>query len=77
MSDIAALRSGSSRVVVAVGEETRSRLLLQCAGALADLLGSRPVTFPGDHGGFEGRPEAFAARLDHVLRGGPPDGARA
>jgi pimeloyl-ACP methyl ester carboxylesterase len=75
--DIAALRSGSSRVVVAVGEETRSRLLLQCAGALADLLGSRPVTFPGDHGGFEGRPEAFAARLDHVLRGGPPDGARA
>jgi len=67
--DIAALRSASSRVVVAVGQETEG-LLIQCGRALAERLGTQPVTFPGDHGGFNGQPAAFAEKLDQVLRGG-------
>ena len=42
--------------------------------AVAELLGTQPVTFPGDHGGFlggeygqTGEPDAFAARLREVL----------
>jgi pimeloyl-ACP methyl ester carboxylesterase len=71
--DTDALRSGPSRVVVAVGQETGG-LLPQCARALAGRLGTQPVTFPGDHGGFSGQPAAFAEKLDQVLRGGgkPP-----
>ena len=45
--------------------------------AVAELLGTSPVTFPGDHGGFlggeygqTGEPEAFAARLREVLANG-------
>ena len=44
--------------------------------AVAELLGTSPVTFPGDHGGFlggeygqTGDPDAFAARLRDVLAG--------
>lgn len=30
-------------------------------------LGTRPVVFPGDHGGFGTRHEAFAAKLQEVI----------
>ena len=35
--------------------------------ALAERLGTEPVVFPGDHGGFGVQPEAFAAKLHEVL----------
>ncbi|CAA9577634.1 MAG: hypothetical protein AVDCRST_MAG86-2368 [uncultured Truepera sp.] len=34
---------------------------------LAEQLGSAPVVFPGDHGGFSSDPEAFASCLHEVL----------
>jgi hypothetical protein len=34
---------------------------------LAERLGTEPVVFPGDHGGFAVQPEAFAAKLHEVL----------
>jgi hypothetical protein len=37
------------------------------AEALAEQLGVAPVTFPGDHGGFVGRPEEFGRVLRDVL----------
>jgi hypothetical protein len=43
---------------------------------VAERLGTPPVTFPGDHGGFlggeygqTGEPDAFAATLHKVLAG--------
>lgn len=35
--------------------------------ALAELLGSKPMDFPGDHGGFLGAPVEYANRLREVL----------
>ncbi len=35
--------------------------------AVAERLGTQPVVFPGDHGGFGAQPEAFAASLHEVL----------
>ena len=75
--DVEALRSASTRVVVAVGVESREVLTGRVAPLLAEAL-SRPVTeFPSHHGGFlggehgySGQPEAFAARLHEVLDDG-------
>jgi hypothetical protein len=39
------------------------------AVALAERLGTPAVTFPGDHGGFGGRPHEFATKLHEVLSG--------
>lgn len=40
--------------------------------ALAELLGTAPVEFPGDHGGFIGAPDAFADTLREVLAAARP-----
>jgi len=39
----------------------------RAACALAERLGTQPVMFPGDHGGFGAQPDAFAAKLHEVL----------
>jgi pimeloyl-ACP methyl ester carboxylesterase len=72
--DIDALRSASTRIVVAAGEESEGELANRGAHAVAERLGTAPVTFPSDHGGFlggeygqMGKPEPFAARLREVL----------
>jgi pimeloyl-ACP methyl ester carboxylesterase len=65
--DVAALRTGSSRVVIAGGEASGDQLAYRAAVALADRLGTAIVHFPGDHGGFMTDPHAFAARLDELL----------
>ena len=46
------------------------------AEAVAERLGTEPVTFPSGHGGFlgneygqPGEPDAFAAKLREVLAG--------
>lgn len=72
--DVAAIAAAPTRVVVAVGEESRDVLTGRCAVATAELLGQEVTVFPSHHGGFmggefgyAGQPEAFATRLRDVL----------
>jgi pimeloyl-ACP methyl ester carboxylesterase len=67
--DVPALRAGSPRIVVAAGDESENQLAHRTAVALAARLGTTLVRFPGDHGGFMTRPDAFAARLREVFAG--------
>lgn len=74
--DFAALRAAPTRIVIGVGAGSGRVLTGRAAVAVADRLGTRPVTFPGDHGGFlggeygsTGEPDAFAATLRAVLAG--------
>jgi pimeloyl-ACP methyl ester carboxylesterase len=74
--DFGALRAGPSRVVIGVGEQSGQALAGRAAVAVAERLGTRPVTFPGGHDGFlggeygsTGEPDAFAATLRSVLGG--------
>jgi pimeloyl-ACP methyl ester carboxylesterase len=69
------LRSASTRIVVAVGAGSNGDIAHRGGLAVAELLGTDPVTFPGDHGGFlggeygqaVGEPDAFAERLRAAL----------
>ena len=63
--DISRIRS--LPITVAVGEASEGQLAYRAALALAERLGKEPAVFPGDHGGFNSHPEAFARRLDEVL----------
>ncbi|WP_157244760.1 alpha/beta fold hydrolase [Nonomuraea typhae] len=72
--DFDALRAASTRIVVAVGEESEGEMAHRGGLAVAERLGSTPVTFPSHHGGFAGgefgmpgKPEEFAATLRRVL----------
>jgi hypothetical protein len=65
--DVAALRAGSARIVVGVGEASTGQLPCRAALALAERLGTAPVSFSGGHGGYNDQPAAFAERLSHVL----------
>jgi pimeloyl-ACP methyl ester carboxylesterase len=75
--DIAALQASQVRVVMALGEVSEGEPPAQAAIAVAERLGTRPVAFPGDHGGFGAQPEAFATRLHDVLSGGSTEAAPA
>jgi pimeloyl-ACP methyl ester carboxylesterase len=65
--DIDALQACPCRIVPAVGAESRGQLAHEGGLGLARKLGSEAIVFPGDHGGFDGRPEEFAAKLCEVL----------
>jgi pimeloyl-ACP methyl ester carboxylesterase len=72
--DFGALRSAPTRVVIGVGEKSRNVLSGRAALAAAERLGTAPVAFPGDHGGFlggeygmTGEPDAFSTTLRKVL----------
>ncbi len=74
--DFDALRAASTRIVIGVGSESGPMLPGRAAVAVAERLGTAPVTFPGGHGGFlggeygqTGEPDAFAATLRDVLAG--------
>jgi pimeloyl-ACP methyl ester carboxylesterase len=70
--DFAALKKASCRLVPAYGaESTDGQLARNGSFALARILGVEPARFPGDHGGFFGRPAEFAARLREVLSAQP------
>ena len=69
LPQVAALKSAPTRVVIGVGADSKRLLTYRTSLALAELLGTAPVEFPGDHGGFIGAPEEFAKRLTEVLRG--------
>lgn len=72
--DVAALAAAPTRIVVATGEESAGLLTDRTSQALAALLGTEAVVFPGGHGGFQGdeygypgKPAEFAAVLRSVL----------
>ncbi len=75
--DVDALRAAGTRIVMARGDSSGQTMAARGADAVAAALGSVPVTFPGDHGGFmggeygmpAGEPDAFARRLREVLDG--------
>jgi len=74
--DFGALRAASTRVIVAVGEDSGQMVAGRAGVAVAERLGTAPVTFPGGHDGFlggeyggMGKPDAFAATLRTVLDG--------
>ena len=69
LPDIAALKAGPSRIVVGIGADSGRLVTHRTSTALADLLGTPPAEFPGDHGGFLGQPAAFAEVLRKVLAG--------
>jgi hypothetical protein len=74
--DLDALRAAPTRIVLARGEESAGAVAGRAAAAIADRLGSTPVTFAGGHDGFlggefgrTGKPDAFAQKLREVLAG--------
>jgi pimeloyl-ACP methyl ester carboxylesterase len=74
--DYGALRAAPTRVILGIGEESRQMIAGRGSLAVAERLGTAPVTFPGGHDGFVGgeyggmgKPDAFAATLRTVLAG--------
>jgi pimeloyl-ACP methyl ester carboxylesterase len=66
--DIDALRTSSTRIVVAVGDASeRHQPYYRAAFAVADQLATEPAVLPGDHGGFGAQPAAFANKLHEIL----------
>ena len=65
--DIAALKAAPARVVVGIGADSAGLDTYQTSMALAKLLGTSPVEFPGGHGGFISHPKEFADVLRTVL----------
>jgi pimeloyl-ACP methyl ester carboxylesterase len=72
--DVAALAAASTRIVIAVGEESLGTFTGRAAVATAEQLGQEATVFPSHHGGFlggefgyAGQPEAFARKLHEVL----------
>ena len=66
--DFTALKAGSTRIVPAVGDESRGELAHEGGLGLAQKLGTEAAVFPGAHGGFDSHAPEFAARLRTVLR---------
>ncbi|MFC5661526.1 alpha/beta fold hydrolase [Kitasatospora misakiensis] len=64
----AAAGSSGTRILPATGRTTRPTVhTYRCALALAELLGTEPVTFPGGHNGNTAFPRATARTLKAVL----------
>jgi pimeloyl-ACP methyl ester carboxylesterase len=74
--DFPALRTASTRIVVAAGKESEGQFCARTAAEVAARLDIELTVFPSHHGGFlggeygqEGAPEEFAQRLREVLYG--------
>jgi pimeloyl-ACP methyl ester carboxylesterase len=67
--DFDALRAAPTRIRLGVGTQSGQMLAGRAAVAVAERLGTTPVTFPGGHDGFRGDPGAFAAVLRTVVDG--------
>jgi pimeloyl-ACP methyl ester carboxylesterase len=67
--DFGALRAAPTRIVLGVGAQSGQMMAGRAAVAVADRLGTTPVTFPGGHDGFLSDPGAFAAVLRTALDG--------
>lgn len=75
--DASALTAATTRIVIAIGEESAGTYTARTSLGTAALLGQEAVVFPSHHGGFlggqsgyAGKPEEFAARLRDVLDAG-------
>lgn len=68
--DVAALKSGSPKVIVGISVESEGQPIARMARALADALAVQPVSFPGNHvtGFDEPNVTDFAAVLDRSFR---------
>jgi pimeloyl-ACP methyl ester carboxylesterase len=67
LPDVDALKKSATRVVIGIGADSDRLLTYGTSVALCELLGSTPVEFPGDHGGFMEAPTEFAETLCQVL----------
>ncbi|MEV0619818.1 alpha/beta hydrolase [Nonomuraea sp. NPDC050404] len=74
--DFEALGAASTRIVIGIGTESEGEMACRSAQAVAERLGTKPVTFPSHHGGFMGNeygmpgdPDGFAVTLREVLAG--------
>ncbi len=67
--DFDALRAAPTRILLGVGTQSGQMMAGRAAVAVAERLGTTPVTFPGGHDGFLSDPGAFAAVLRTVLDG--------
>jgi len=74
--DADAIAAAPTRVVIAVGEESKDVLTGRTSVVTAELLGQQVSVFPSHHGGFldgqfgyAGKPDEFAHRLRQVLDG--------
>ena len=72
--DVDALAAAPTRIVIAVGAESRGTFTGRTSEALAARLSQQAAVFPSHHGGFvggdspyAGQPEAFARTLRAVL----------
>ncbi|MEU7579744.1 alpha/beta hydrolase [Streptomyces sp. NPDC041068] len=72
--DLAALRTASTHVVLAAGQESDGQFAARAAARIAEGLGSALALFPSHHAGFlggeygqHGAPEPFAKALRHAL----------
>src|SRR5713101_476994 len=68
--DVDALTAAPTRIVIAVGEESKDTFTGRSSVATAAVLGQQATVFPSHHGGFigdeygyPGQPEAFAHKL--------------
>ena len=68
-NDFGALRAAPTRILLGVGTQSGQMLAGRAAVAVAEGLGTAPVTFPGGHDGFGSDPGAFATVLRTVLDG--------
>jgi pimeloyl-ACP methyl ester carboxylesterase len=67
--DFGALGAAPTRIILGVGAQSGQMMAGRAAVAVAERLGSTPVTFPGGHDGFLTDPGAFATVLRTVLDG--------
>lgn len=67
--DVARLRHGKPRIVVALGEQSVGQPIYAMGMALTRKLASKPASFPGDHMGFDAHAEDFAETLHRALTG--------
>ncbi|MFC4943565.1 alpha/beta fold hydrolase [Pseudonocardia sp. GCM10023141] len=75
--DFIALAAASTRVVIAVAEESGETMTGRTTAATAAALGQQATVFPSHHGGFTGgdnpyagKPEEFGRKLREVLDAG-------
>lgn len=69
LPDATAVRSASTRLVIAGGTQSTGQLARRATAALADHLGRSVTDFPGGHGAFMDQPQEFAHALHQVLAG--------
>lgn len=66
--DVAALRNGAPRIVVAIGTGSAGQPIEAMGLALAHQLGIKATPFPGGHMGFVSDASGFASAMDRAFK---------